>query len=371
MTNENVTQEAVAEPNALPEKKKNSVVYEVSQGVSYVILSVLGMGFLLSSLGNIFHLPVLVQAGLMGQKMLAPALGVGVAMAMRSNILTTGAALISATVGSNAVYFATTAVPHAQTATHWVASQPVGSLVMTSGQPVSAVFAAFFAAMVGNYLSGKTPLDMMLVPFAAVVAGTVTGLFAATYTTPFLNWISESLAKTMEVNPFLGAFVVAFFWFLFLMTPASSAALAIAVMLDPLSSGAAMIGTTAGFVMYPVMSWKQNNLGAFVAQSIVTPKVQFANLLKSPLLFFGPALMAAVSAMVAVGVFSFKVPYALAGMGLNSLVAPLALAGTNLHTFGLYVLFGVLLPAVAAVVFYYLMTKMGLTKKNDLHLDLV
>ncbi|CAK1242666.1 Membrane regulatory protein PfoR [Fructobacillus fructosus] len=371
MTNENVTQEAVAEPNALPEKKKNSVVYEVSQGVSYVILSVLGMGFLLSSLGNIFHLPVLVQAGLMGQKMLAPALGVGVAMAMRSNILTTGAALISATVGSNAVYFATTAVPHAQTATHWVANQPVGSLVMTSGQPVSAVFAAVFAAMVGNYLSGKTPLDMMLVPFAAVVAGTVTGLFAATYTTPFLNWISESLAKTMEVNPFLGAFVVAFFWFLFLMTPASSAALAIAVMLDPLSSGAAMIGTTAGFVMYPVMSWKQNNLGAFVAQIIVTPKVQFANLLKSPLLFFGPDLMAAVSAMVAVGVFSFKVPYALAGMGLNSLVAPLALAGTNLHTFGLYVLFGMLLPAVAAVVFYYLMTKMGLTKKNDLHLDLV
>lgn len=56
MTNENVTQEAVAEPNALPEKKKNSVVYEVSQGVSYVILSVLGMGFSPFLTGK--HLPL-------------------------------------------------------------------------------------------------------------------------------------------------------------------------------------------------------------------------------------------------------------------------------------------------------------------------
>lgn len=356
---------------ATPNKKKQSAFYAVSQGITYAILSVLGMGLLLSSLGNILHLPALVQAGAMGQKMLAPALGVGVAMALDATVLTTGAALIAATVGSNAVYFASTAIANTHTATNWAATQPVGSLVMTSGQPVSAVFAAVVAVLVGNYLTGKTALDMLLVPFSAALTGTVTGLVAATYTTPFLNWVSENLAKTMAVSPFLGAFVVSFFWFLFLMTPASSAALAIAVMLDPLSSGAALVGTTAGFVMYTVMGFRQNNVGANVAQTIVTPKIQFANLLKSPLLFFGPAVIAGVSAMLAVGVFDLKVPFTIAGLGLTSLIAPLALLGTNVHALVLVMVFGALLPAAAGFAYYFLLKKTGLTKENDLHLDMM
>lgn len=347
------------------------VVFDVSTGISNAILAVLGMGLLMASLGNLFHYTPLIQAGLMGQKMLAPALGVGIAIMMRANILTTGAAMIAATVGSNAVYFTTTVVTGTHTATGWLANQPAGSLVMTSGQPISAVLAAILAVLVGNWLTGKTPLDMMLVPLAATLAGTFFGLGTAAVTTPFLNWVSESLASTMKVNPFLGAFVVAVVWFLFLMTPASSAALAIAVMLDPLSGGAAMIGTTAGFVVYTAMGWTQNDLGANFAQTIVTPKVQFPNLLKSPLLMFGPAFIAGLSAMVAVGVFHLKVPFAIAGLGLNGFIAPLALASTNPTGLLLLVVFGIVIPVVACMVMYYSLKKMGKTHENDLHLDVV
>lgn len=352
-------------------KTFREVVFDVSTGISNAILAVLGMGLLMSSLGNLFHYTPLIQAGLMGQKMLAPALGVGIAIMMRANILTTGAALIAATVGSNAVYFTTTVVPGTHTATGWLANQPAGSLVMTSGQPISAVLAAILAVMVGNWLTGKTPLDMMLVPLAATLAGTFFGLGTAAVTTPFLNWVSESLASTMKVNPFLGAFVVAFVWFLFLMTPASSAALAIAVMLDPLSGGAAMIGTTAGFVVYTAMGWTQNDLGANFAQTVVTPKVQFPNLLKSPVLMFGPAVVAGLSAMVAVGVFHLKVPFAIAGLGLNGFIAPLALASTNPTGLLLLVVFGIVVPVVACMAMYYSLKKMGKTRENDLHLDVV
>ena len=172
-------------------KTAREVVFDVSTGISNAILAVLGMGLLMSSLGNLFHYTPLIQAGLMGQKMLAPALGVGIAIMMRANILTTGAALIAATVGSNAVYFTTTVVPGTHTATGWLANQPAGSLVMTSGQPISAVLAAILAVLVGNWLTGKTPLDMMLVPLAATLAGTFFGLGTAAVTTPFLNWVSE------------------------------------------------------------------------------------------------------------------------------------------------------------------------------------
>ncbi|KAI3472859.1 hypothetical protein Pfo_031249 [Paulownia fortunei] len=93
--------------------------------------------------------------------------------------------------------------PATHTATGWAADQAAGSLVMTSGQPISAVLAALMAVLVGNWLTGKTPLDMMLVPFGAVLAGTFFGLATASVTTPFLNWVSESLASTMKINPFL------------------------------------------------------------------------------------------------------------------------------------------------------------------------
>lgn len=164
-------------------RKVSEVVFDVSQGISNAILAVLGMGLLMASIGNIFHYTPLIQAGLMGQKMLAPALGVGIAMMMRANILTTGAALIAATVGSNAVYFTSAVSPATHTATGWVADQAAGSLVMTSGQPVSAVLAALLAVLVGNWLTGKTPLDMMLVPLGAVLAGTFFGLATASVTT--------------------------------------------------------------------------------------------------------------------------------------------------------------------------------------------
>ncbi len=110
----------VKEKSTLLDKKKQPrTVFDVSTGISNAILAVLGMGLLMASLGNLLHITPLVQAGLMGQKMLAPALGVGIAIMMRANILTTGAALIAATVGSNAVYFTTASSPATHTATGW------------------------------------------------------------------------------------------------------------------------------------------------------------------------------------------------------------------------------------------------------------
>ena len=67
----------VKEKSTLLDKKKQprtvrDVVFDVSTGISNAILAVLGMGLLMASLGNLLHITPLVQAGLMGQKMLAP-----------------------------------------------------------------------------------------------------------------------------------------------------------------------------------------------------------------------------------------------------------------------------------------------------------
>lgn len=352
--------------------KKVSVkewVYLVSQGVSNTILVVLGMGLLLNMLGTTFHWPALAQAGTLAQRLLAPALGMSIATMLKTTTLVTGATMIASTVGANAVYFTTSTANNAFTATGWVSTQAAGSAILTVGQPVSAVLAGVLAALIGKWLTGKTPLDMVLVPFAVSLLGSVAGLGLAAITTPALNAVSETLAKTMTVNPVLGSAVVAATWFIFLMTPASSAALAIAVQLDPMSAGAALIATTVGFVAFTAMSFRQNNLGANIAQTLVTPKVQFPNLLKRPILALGPVLIAMLMAVVAVVGFDFKVPFAIAGLGLNSLIAPLWLWSNNAHSFMLLVVFGVILPVVLSFFYYQLLKLGGKTMEKDLYLE--
>ncbi|MFC1451377.1 hypothetical protein ABXK36_37020, partial [Bacillus cereus] len=77
-------------------------VFSVSLGISNVILAVLGMGLLMGSIGQILMNfgvtnfgQALVDSGQIGQKLLAPALGVGIAYMLRTNILTIGAAMIA------------------------------------------------------------------------------------------------------------------------------------------------------------------------------------------------------------------------------------------------------------------------------------
>lgn len=355
-------------PEATPTTFKGWV-YQVSAGISNTILVVLGMGLLLSTLGTMFHFQALNECGLLGQRLLAPALGMSVAMMLRTTSLVTGATMIAATVGANGVYFTAVPVAKAVTATGWVAPQAAGSTIMTIGQPVSAVMAAIVAAVLGKWLTGKTPLDLVLVPFAVALVGSLAGLVFGAVTTPALNWVSEKLADTMGINPVIGSVVVAAAWFLFLMTPASSAALAIAVQLDPMSGGAALIGTTVGFVVFTAMSFKQNNLGGNIAQTLVTPKVQFPNLLKSPILAVGPLVIAMVMAPIAVVGFHFRAPFLIAGLGLNSFIAPLWMWANNKTGFFVLMAFGVVIPAVLAWCYYRFLKMAGKTKPNDLYLE--
>ncbi|MCG0810469.1 putative integral membrane protein (putative) [Lactiplantibacillus plantarum] len=162
-------------------------VYKVSAGVSNAILVCLGIGLLLQSLANFVHWTALYQVGAIAQVLLGPAFGVAIATMLNSNTLVTFSAMISSTIGANAVFFSQSAT-NGVTATGHTLAQAAQSSIFTTGQPISAVAAGLVAVLIGNYLTGKTPLDMMLVPLAAT---------------------------------FVGAVAVSLAWALFLMTPAS------------------------------------------------------------------------------------------------------------------------------------------------------
>ncbi len=223
------------------------------------------------------------------------------------------------------------------TATGQATVSAAGAPVFTTGQPVSAVLAAIVAVLVGKYLTGKTPLDMVLVPFGCVSRGDRfwPSSCGSCYTSASCC-VRLHCAFSMQVSPVLGSMVISVVWALFLMTPASSAALAVALMLDPISSAAALIGTTAQFVGFTAMSFRQNNLGANIAQGLVTPKVQFPNLLINPYLLVPTVVSAAVCAPIATVLFDFRSTSTLGGLGLNSLIAPIAYLSRGWAQFSTY-----------------------------------
>lgn len=343
--------------------------YRISAGISNAVLVCLGIGLLFETLGNLTGIIGITQIGTIAKMLLAPAFGAAIAFQLKTNTLVVFSSMIASTVGANAISF-TQAPVEGLAVTGSVAAQAAGGLVINSGQPISAVLAGIIAALVGKYLTGKTPLDMLLVPFSSLFIGGVSGILLAKVTTPLLLSVSAFMASSIAISPIIGSIVIALCWSTLLMTPASSVAIAIALQLDPASSAAALIGCTAQFIGFTVMSWKVNKPGANIAQCFITPKIQFPNLINHPQMIIPPFIAAAICAPLATVAFNFRVSYELAGLGLNSLIVPLNLWSSDFNSFMTFILVGVVLSAALTFLIYSVMLMMGRAKRDNLVIEL-
>lgn len=359
---------------AVDKESIRDTVYKVSAAVSNAILVTLGMGLLLQTIAGFIHWAPMVQMGAITKVMLPAAFGAAIASQMKTNTMVMFSAMAASAVGANAVFFTDKAV-QGVTATGYAGAQAAGSEIITTGQPISAVLAGLIAVLFGKWLSGKTPLDMVIVPAATTIVGTVAGYYLAAVTTPILVAIGAFIASSVAVNPIIGTAVVAMVFGALTMTPASAAALAVAIgatgVTSPEAAGAILIGTTAVFVGFPAMSFHENKIGATIAQGIVTPKIQFPNLTENPALIIPPMIGAAIAAPIATMVFHVTAPFAMAGIGFNSFIVPLALAGSNPVAFAAYMGVGVAVPVVVSFIGYRIMRKIGWAKPQQLHLEMI
>ena len=143
-------------------------------------------------------------------------------------------------------------------------------LIIKTGEPIGALLTATLAVYIGKRLSGKTALDMMLVPFAAILGSGLVGIWLSHNITPVLNAVELSL-KTVQLVARL-SLLSSLQSGDYYLSPASSAALAIALSLDGVAGGAALAGCVAQFIGFSVISAKENNLGGILAQALCTRK---------------------------------------------------------------------------------------------------
>ncbi|WP_414054715.1 PTS sugar transporter subunit IIC [Macrococcus equi] len=322
-------------------------------GISAAILVSLGVGLLLKSVGGLLHIDLLVMIGTIATYLMTPALGGAIAVSLGANGLTIVASMISAAVGGNAI------------------TKVGDTFSIVTGEPIGAIVSAIIATFVGKKVTGKTFLDLMAVPVSSVLAGSIAGFYLSKVISPTLVAISKFITSTVGNQPLLASIVIAIVFAVLVMTPASSAALAVALQLDPHASSAALVGISAQFVGYTAMSFRENDLGGFLAQSICTPKVQFPNIVKNPRVTIAPLIAAAVAGPVAVLIFNMKLPFEIAGLGLCALIAPIQIL--NAQGVGVllqFIVAGVVVPLVVTLLVHYLvMRPRQWVKHGDLHLE--
>lgn len=305
-------------------------MFKASSGIANAIFLTIGVGFLLATLGEMFQIQLLITIGGVAKVLLAPALGAGVAIMLGGNTLTVFSAMVASSLGGGAIQ-----------------ASADGAITIIGGEPIGALLAGAIATFVGKRVTGKTPLDMMAIPVAALTVGGTAGILLERVMTPLLMVVSTTISNAVAGNPILGSIVLAVVWGLLLMSPASSAALSVALALDPISNGAMLIGTTAQYFAFSVVSAKENDLGGYLAQGLCTPKVQLPNIIKNPAILIGPTLSSAICGPIATMVFGFQTVPAMGGMGFCSLVAPLYVINNNgWYAFGVYLLCGAVLPII-------------------------
>ena len=196
--------------------------------------------------------------------------------------------------------------------------------------PIGAYLAAVIGAEMGRIVSGKTKLDIILVPTAVIVSGGLVTNFTAGGINAGIAALQRFLESATTLQPIPMGVIVSVVFGLALTAPISSAALAAMIFSVPgggamglglqLAAGAATVGCCCQMVGFAVSSFRENGVSGLIAQGLGTSMLQVGNILRSPAILVPPTLASAILGPFATTVFQMKNTGSAAGMGTSGLV---------------------------------------------------
>ncbi len=266
-----------------------------------------------------------------------------------------------------------------------LASGAAGAIGYSMGGPVGAYFSAVFAAELGNLVTGKTKVDIIVVPIVTLTTG---GLIASLLS-PGINAVIAALqsfiAMATTFQPIPAGIVISVIFGLVLTGPISSAGLAAMVFTVPegqtaglgllLAAGAANVGCACHMVGFAVSSYRENGIGGLIAQGLGTSKIQMGNAFRRPVILVPATLASAILGPLATTLFQMKNYSASAGMGTSGLVGQFgtwaAMAGENPALLLTKIaLMHFILPAALAILISEFMRKKDWIHFGDMKLNL-
>lgn len=337
-------------------KKGNGIqdyFVRVLNGMALGLFSSLLIGLIIKQIGTLFGLPILISFGNIAQKLMGPAIGAGVAHSVGASPLGIFASVVAGTIGAGSISF------------------DGATAIISTGEPVGAFIAALAGAEFSKLISGKTKLDIVLVPSTTIIVGGLIGNYVAPYISRLMTYIGSFINMATELHPIPMGIIVSVIMGIVLTLPISSAALAISLKLSGLAAGAATVGCAANMIGFAVASYRENGPGGFIAQGIGTSMLQIPNIIKNPLIWIPAIVASAILGPLSSFVFKMTSNSIGAGMGTSGLVGQFAMVdtmGANPRTFLLIIFMHFILPGFISFGVSEWMRKKGLIKRGDMKL---
>lgn len=244
-----------------------------------------------------------------------------------------------------------------------------------SAGPVGAYIAVCIAATFGNWLEGKTRLDILLIPTVCLLSGAAVAILVGPGIASFMRSLGAVINEATQLQPFLMGVVVSTLMSLILFSPLSSAAVSIMLSLSGLAAGAATAGCSASMIGFAAASIRDNKIGGVLAQGLGTSMLQIGNTMRHPQILIPSTVAAAIVGPLSTLVFKMTNNALGAGMGTSGLVGQITTltvmtefespSTVVLKIIGLHIL----IPAVISWAVYELMYRQGSIKRGYLSLE--
>lgn len=327
---------------------KNYII-KILNGMALGLFSSLIIGLILKQIGTLLELEVFLNLGSVAQFMMGPAIGAAVASSIGAPPLGVFASIITGAIGAGSLQIVD------------------GTTIAVIGEPVGALVASYIGAEISKLISGKTKLDIILIPALTIISGGIAGIYIAPFVAKLMTALGSIINIATEQDPLPMGILVAVLMGMMLTLPISSAAIAISLGLTGLAAGAATVGCSVQMIGFAVMSFKENGIGGFIAQGLGTSMLQIPNIIKNPKIWIPPILTSAILGPISTVVFKMEGTKLGAGMGTSGLVGQFA----TFEVMGSEGLFGIVLlhfvlPIIITLIISKWMRSKGLIKVNDM-----
>lgn len=338
-------------------------------GMAWGLFSTLIIGLIIEQIGKLIGIEsisnMLILIGKVCASLTGAGIGVGVAVKYKSSPFVTVSAGIAGLIGAFASKILANSVYVNE------------SIVLTGpGEPLGAFIASFVGIELGKLITGKTKIDIILVPLVTIICGGVVGLLVGPAISSFMLSIGNIINWAVEKQPFIMGIIVSVVMGMVLTLPISSAALAIILNLNGLAAGAATVGCCANMIGFAVASFKENKIGGLLSQGIGTSMLQVPNIMKKPVIWLPAIIASVILGPISTLVFHMENNPSGAGMGTSGLVGQFmtwqTMAGSENSIILLIkiLLLHFILPGLIAWFVSFIMRKKGIIKDGDMKLDL-
>lgn len=200
---------------------------------------------------------------------------------------------------------------------------PGGTFKVGIGDLINVMLFTALACWVTLKLGDK--FGSLIIILQCMVVGAGVGLLGA-LALPYVSYISQSVGNTINyfttLQPMLMCILIAMSFSVLIICPISTVAIALAIGLAGLSSGAANIGVAATASVLVVGSWRVNKAGVTMAVGLGAMKMMMPNLVKHPIMLL-PVLVTSAVSGIAVRCFGILGDKVSAGFGYVGLIGPI------------------------------------------------